>query len=191
MLNINDFRSEINNGGVLKTNRFMVNFSAPPILGKVNTQPFLLRCESVQWPGVTFTTMDAPPRAGYGAGEVIPFAPIFQDVNLTFVVDKNSNLHEFFFGWTNSIINLKSIGQKNYGGGAYQVGYKNDYCTDINIDVYRENGDVSMTANLFRAFPRSMPSFDLNWGSNDEALKINIEFTYTDYFIDYHHMPTK
>ena len=191
MRNIKDFRSEINNNGVLKTNRFFVTFKAPNSIGgaKTKTDLISLRCEAVQWPGVSFTSMDTPPRVGYGASEVIPVAPIFQDVNLTFLVDKNSNLHRFFFNWTNSIINLESRGQSNYGGRtgrpAYEVGYKNDYVTDINIDVYRENGETAMTATLFRAFPRSLPSFDLNWANNDEALKISVEFTYTDYFIDY------
>lgn len=191
MLNIKEFRSEIGTGGVLRTNRFMVSFASPRSLGSNrSTKNISLRCETVQWPGVSFSTMDAPSRFGYGASEVIPFAPIFQDVQCTFIVDKNSNLHKYFFDWMNAVMNLESRGQSNYGGGAYELGYKKDYTTDINIDVYRETGDVAMTATLFKAFPRSLPSFDLNWASNDEALKLNVEFTYTDFFIDYH-LPTK
>jgi len=191
---INKFRSEIDTGGVLKTNRFMVQFNAPPSMGgKKIADGFLLRCDAVQWPGVSFTTMDAPPRAGYGASEVIPIAPIFEDVTLNFIVDKNSNLHKFFFEWINTVVNLQSEGQSRYKDkndknySPYEVGYKDEYCTDIEIHMIRETGenDKAMTAKLYRAFPRAMPGFDLNWASNDEILKLNVQFTYTDYFIKY------
>lgn len=188
MFEISKFRSEIDTGGVLKTNRFMVYFNAPSIITDKNTDPLSLRCEAVQWPGVSFSTMDAPPRAGYGASEVIPIAPIFEDVTLNFIVDKSSNTHKFFFNWINSVVNLESRGQSRFKEGAYEVGYKDSYCTDINIDVYRETGEnnKAMTATLYRAFPRALPGFDLNWANNDEILKLNVQFTYTDYFIKYY-----
>ena len=183
---INKFRSEIDNGGVLKPNRFMVQFLAPPIMNGYNTDKLLLRCEAVQWPGVSFTTMDAPPRAGYGASEVIPIAPIFEDVTLNFIIDKNSNLHMFFFNWINTVVNLRSRGQSRYnetenegyskGYSPYEVGYKDEYCTDIEIHMIRETGenDKAMSAKLYRAFPRALPGFDLNWASNDEMYSLHI-----------------
>jgi hypothetical protein len=189
---ISKFRTEIDTGGVLRTNRFIVQF---PNAG--NTENMLsLRCESVQWPGVSFMTMDTPPRAGYGATELIPYAPIFEDVTLSFIVDKNSKTHKFFFDWMNRIVNLQSEGQTNLKGAgakkpAYEVGYKKDYSTDINITMYRETGttegnDRVMTATLYGAFPKALPSFELNWGSENEVLRLNVQFAYTDYFIQYH-----
>ena len=191
MLNIKDFRSEINNNGVLKPNRFLVNFNPPASLANRSTKEIQLRCEAVQWPGVSFSTMDAPPRAGYGASEVIPIAPIFEDITLTFIVDKNSDTHKFFFDWVNTVINLRSEGQSRFREGAFEVGYKDNYSTKINISVYNEtgtsneNGDSPMMATLYRAYPRALPGFELNWASNDEILKLNVQFTYTDYFIEY------
>ena len=197
---ISKFRSEIDTGGVLRTNKFIVEFVPPASIGGANRgkQDMLsLRCDSVQWPGVSFMTLDTPPRAGYGATELIPYAPIFEDVTLNFIVDKNSSTHKFFFDWMNSIVNLKSLGQtrlsaRNGEPSAFEVGYKNNYSTDINITMYRETGisksdnHAAMTATLYRAFPKALPSFELNWGSENEVLRLNVQFAYTDFYIQYH-----
>lgn len=188
-MNIENFRSEINKNGVLKTNKFLVKINPPNSLKGRDTRPIELRCDNIQWPGVSFATLDTPPRAGYGATEVIPYAPIFEDITMTFIVDKNSETHRFFYNWMNTVINMKSIGQSLLQKGAYEVGYKDAYSTDININVYDDQGvedkNKVMMATLYRAFPRTMPSFDLSWANNDEIMKLNVQFTYTDYFITY------
>jgi hypothetical protein len=55
--------------------------------------------------------------------------------------------------------------------------------------MYRETGvgddHAVMTAKLYRAFPKALPSFELNWGSENEALRMNVSFAYSDYFITY------
>lgn len=192
---ISKFRSEINTGGVLKTNRFVVEF---PALTGVSKEMVSLRCESVQWPGVSFMTMDTPPRAGYGATELIPYAPIFEDVTLSFIVDKNSKVHKFFYEWMNKIVNLQSEGQTNLKGDggekkpAYEVGYKKDYSAEIHITMFRDTGvskeenHAAMTAKLYGAFPKALPAFELNWGSENEVLRLNVQFAYTDYYIKYY-----
>lgn len=191
MFNINKFSTEINNNGVLKSNRFIVDFGLPKALESNynNTEVISLRCDNVQWPGVSWATLESPPRAGYGATEIIPYAPIFEDISMNFIVDKNSYVHKFFFDWMNKIVNLRSEGQSRYRDGAFLVGYKNDYSSKINIKVHKEDstgdGDWAMMGTLYRAFPRAMQSFDLNWASNDDMIKLNIQFTYTDYYVEY------
>jgi hypothetical protein len=199
MFEINKFRSEINTGGVLKTNRFIVEFIPPASVGGANQvkQDMLsFRCESVQWPGLSLMTLDTPPRAGYGATELIPYAPIFEDVTLNFIVDKNAKTHKFFFDWMNSIVNLRSEGQTRLNVGAnqtsaFEVGYKNNYTTSLNITMFRETGTskdanhAAMTATLYRAFPKTLPSFELNWGSENEVLKLPVQFAYSDFYIRY------
>ena len=197
MFQINRFRTEIDTGGVLRTNRFMVEFKVPDSLGgptgqnASRSEMLSLRCESIQWPGVSFMTLDTPPRAGYGATELIPYAPIFEDVTLNFIVDKNSKTHKFFFDWMNSIVNLNSQGMTRLNKGAFEVGYKHKYATDIKITMYRETGvsreenHAAMVATLYKAFPKALPSFELNWGSENEVLRLNVQFSYSDFFIEY------
>jgi hypothetical protein len=190
---IGSFRTEIINKGFLKTNRYVVEFSKPPLLRTtsdyISTDSLSLRCESLQWPGVSFATMDTPPRAGYGATELIPYAPIFDDITLNFVLDEHSHVSKFFWEWTNKVINLQSEGQSKLKEGAFTVGYKNDYCADIKISMYNELGTTEeqkvMTATLYRAFPRMLPSFNLAY-VEDEVVRMSVTFSYTDFFIKYH-----
>jgi hypothetical protein len=190
---IGSFRTEIAQRGFLKTNRYVVEFIKPPslrnIANYISENSLSLRCESLQWPGVSFATMDTPPRAGYGATELIPYAPIFDDITLNFILDQDSNVNKFFWEWTNKVINLKSEGQSKLKEGAYTVGYKNDYCADIKITMFNQGGTTSnnevMTATLYRAFPRTMPSFNLAY-VEDEAVRMPITFSYTDFYIEHH-----
>jgi hypothetical protein len=195
---IGSFRTEIIQRGFLKTNRYVVEFIKPPSLqtttNYISENSLSLRCESLQWPGVSFATMDTPPRAGYGATELIPYAPIFDDITLNFVLDEHSNVNKFFWEWTNSVINLKSEGQTKLKNDAYTVGYKNNYCADIKVHMYNEMGTTKdqrvMTATLYRAFPRMLPSFNLAY-AEDEAVKMSVTFSYTDFYIEHHPHPKK
>lgn len=225
--------TEIQNAGVLRTNRYFVSFAPPKYLvdkisssnlDKVGSSMPLdritLRCESAQIPGMSLATIDGPPRPGYGPIEAIPYGTIFDDITLSFIVDSRSDIHKFFYEWMNCIVNFHSKGQSKLkdasgpvgGMKTYEVGYKDDFCTDLIITVYDTFDDVAagaapterpanavqatpstaaisnkiMTAKAYRAFPKLLPSFDLSWGSNDEFVRLQIPFTYTDFDVEYH-----
>lgn len=195
---IGSFRTEMTNHTFVKTNRYLVKFTPPnsitdtEFLSDFDTKTLTFRSDSLNWPGVGFATMDTPPRAGYGATELIPYAPIFDEVNINFVLDEYTTVHKFFWLWTNSIIDLKSQGQSKLKEGAYTVGYKDKYTTDITIQMFNEMGTGEehrvMEAKLYRAFPRSMPPFNLAW-AEDEVVRMSIPFSYTDF--DVTHFPHK
>jgi hypothetical protein len=211
---ITQFRSEMNAHAFVKTNKYIVNFNkipdsitSPPsnasseyktmvaeFLAEFDKKTLSFRSDSLNWPGVGFATMDTPPRAGYGATELIPYAPIFDEVTINFVIDEYTNVHKFFWLWTNSIIDLKSQGQSKLKEGAFTLGYKDNYCADIEITMYNELGTGDehklMTATLYRAFPRSMPPFNLAW-AEDEVVRISIPFSYTDFDVKHHPHPKK
>lgn len=207
MFKIGQFVSEIQTGGVLRTNRFLVTFNAPAYLqgdpGATN-DTMTIRCESVQMPGLSFASIDGPPRPGYGPIESTPFSIAFDDITLTFIVDARGDVHKFFYRWFNSIVNFHSRGQKSLkeaygpvrGMKTYEVGYKDSYSTDLNITVYDTSdnkggvGRKIMTAKVYRAFPKLLPSFDLSWGSNDEFVRLAIPFTYTDFEVEYFNAKT-
>jgi hypothetical protein len=159
-----------------------------------------LRCESVQMPGMSFATIDGPPRFGYGPIEAIPYGTIFDDVSCSFIVDARGDIHRFFYRWVNTIVNFHSRGQSQIKDAkgvvskmrTFEVGYKDQFCTDIQITVYdgveggpSTGGNRIMTATLYRAFPKLLPSFDLNWGTNDDIVRLTIPFAYTDFEVEY------
>jgi hypothetical protein len=218
--NISKFTTEINKKGVLTTNRFLVTFGFPQnhYLRNIDEKAFLntddqksitLRCEAVQFPGMSFATADIAPRAGYGPQESNPYGVIYDDVTLVFIVDAKSKIHDFFYSWVNSIVNFNAKGQGfNITGGplnsyAYEVGYKDNYVSTISIDVFEEiksneredasgtsvpfegAGVKSMTAKMYRAFPKMLTPIDLNWG-NEGYVKFAVPFTYTDFNVEYY-----
>jgi len=206
MFNISNFVSEIQTRGVLRTNRFEVNFGRPPLFVPDNTKQNTLRCESVQLPGVSFTSIDGPPRIGYGPIESMPFGVAFEDITLTFIVDARGDIHKFLYQWFNTIVNFNAEGQKKLkfgdsnsvvpGMNTYEVGYKDEYSTDIEITMFDTkntedgSGIKVMTAKAYRAFPKLLPNLDLAWGTTDEVVRLSIPFGYTDFNIKYHNAAT-
>ena len=197
MLKLNDFMASISTKGVLKATRYIVTFNPPTyvknIAGMVGTETLSVRCDSVQFPGASLTTIDGPPRYGYGPIESVPYNITMDDITCSFIVDAGSEIHKFFYTWVSSIVNFqgkggKSLSQANGavpGFAAYEVGYKDNYTTDLTIAVYDSTDKKVMEAKAYRAYPKLLPSVDLNWGATDEIVKLVIPFTYVDFDVNY------
>ena len=196
MFKLNDFMASISTRGVLKSTRYIVNF-APPVSirnkGLIGADQLSIRCDTVQFPGVSLATMDGPPRYGYGPNEAIPYNVITDDITCSFIVDAGSEIHKYFYYWINSIVNFQGKGGKSLntangpvgGFSAYEVGFKDDFCTDLIVSVYDASDKKVMEAKAYRAFPKLLPSVDLNWGATDEIVKLVIPFTYVDFDVNY------
>lgn len=201
MFKLNEFASSINTKGVLKTNKYNASFSIPAThylsseLSQEDARLFTIRCDSVQLPGVSLASADGPPRLGYGPVEKHPYNANFEDISLTLIVDANSRIHKMLYSWVNFIVNFRSSKGLTTAGGttnssaAYEVGYRDRYAVEMNIEVYKDSGqnthDKSMTYKLYNAFPMGFPSNGLNWNEGD-ILRLNIPFAYTDYSVEYH-----
>lgn len=201
MFKIDEFISSINKNGVVRTNRFSATFALPEYLrGResnygYNDKLISIRCESAQFPGIAFGSIDGPPRLGYGAVESIPYNVTFEEISLTFLVDAHTRIHKLFYDWVNTIVNFQgSKGQSDWkrntnsitNAAAYEVGYKDKYTTDVEVVVYDTNDAKIMTAKAYKAYPKLLPSADLAWGQNDELMKMTIPFSFTDFDVTYH-----
>lgn len=201
MFNIKDFTSSINTAGVLKTNKYIATVTLGKdhylrgFLNQNDERLFSIRCDSIQLPGVSLASADGPPRLGYGPVEKHPYSANFDDMSLTFIVDADSRIHRMLYNWVNAIVNFQSFGGDNLTqangptkASAYEVGYRNKYAAELQVDVYRDTGkntnQKSMTFKAYKAFPMAFPSSGLNWNEG-ELLKLNIPFAYTDYSIKY------
>ena len=202
MFNIKDFTASINTKGVLKNNKYIAtiafgrNHYLSGQVGSEETKLFSLRCDSVQLPGLAIASADGPPRLGYGPVEKHPYNVNFEDISLTFIVDANSRVHRMLYSWVNSIVNFRSEGGQSLRASsgpmkssAYEVGYRNRYAAQMQIDIYRDTGsdnnhEKTMSYTIYNAFPMAFPSSAMNW-QDGEILKINIPFAYTDYTVAY------
>lgn len=228
MFSISDFQSSINSRGVMRNNRFLVYFNLPKYLQQAqqNGQDYgygdeskllMMRCEAAQIPGITVAALDQP-RIGLGPLESMPHnVDMDASINLTFLVDSKSTIHKMFYDWINTIVNFQgSRGQTRLStpytiGGStsapFEVGYKDDYCTDLIITMYdnhtnsyvNEEGVVVqdlgnsweagnnpvLTVTCYRAYPKSLPQIDLAWADTDQLVKLTIPFAFTDYTVVY------
>jgi hypothetical protein len=185
--NINDFKSEIINNGVLPQNRFIAIFTSPRILGTVDRN-LTLRCENASIPGVNFFTSQTV-RYGYGQIERRPYLPTFNPITLTFIVDEKSTIINYFNRWTNAIINYNvSSGQYNKIRSnvmPYELNYKDEWiCEQMQIYVYDYSNKKQIMVTLFDAYPLTTTDVSLSWGGGSEAMRYNVSLQYTNMTIE-------
>lgn len=203
-MKISQFTSNINNKGILRSNKYLANITLHPdhYLRKndnyFDASLFQIRCDTIKLPGMNFASADGSPRLGYGPKEKHPYSIIFDELSLTFMVDSSSKIHRMLYDWVNCIVNFQGKGATDVrskngpvkSAAAYEVGYRDSYASTLEIDIYKDHGNdgehvKSMTAIAYNAFPMGFPSVGLNWDSS-EILKLNIPFSYTDYTVKYY-----
>lgn len=178
--------------GLQRSSHYYVEVNVPPCakswMSIVPTLSFLT--ESAALPGVSLATTDIR-RHGYGPVEKKPYAPIFVDTTLSFYVDNSGLIQRFFYYWMNSIVKYNTL----INGGStsnpptgqnmspFEVGFKDDYATDITITTIDEAGNDVTKVKLFDAYPIFMGDIPLSWADSDSIARLPITFTYYNYQI--------
>jgi hypothetical protein len=130
-------------------------------------------------------------RFGYGPVEKVPYSMQFNDLSLVWLVDKRSELINFFYQWMNTITSYEtngtnSIVQKSERPGlnmysGYEVGYKDEYaCPELSIRVYDRLLNTVTEYILYDVFPINIQSQNLGWNQENEAQKLNVTFAFTN-----------
>jgi len=192
---LSSMKHDFNINGLMRTNKFYVMFQHPTILknSSVDSRLITNHIEATQLPGMFLASNDGAPRFGYGSTESNPYSAVFDDITLVFLIDGSTMLHQYLYNWVKGVVNFESQGQKNMSNArnsifdAYEVAYKDDYVTDLQINVSNESKDVGtiMQCTLYRAFPKAIQSLDLNWGAQNELMRVSVTFSYIDYKFTY------
>lgn len=202
--NVADFRSEIMRDDVLRNNKFRVRIPAPMGMFRAN-QGVDLRvaseleawAETASIPNIGIQTNKVY-RYGYGVVENRPYSKLFTDVTVGFIADGFAEKWKFFENWTNMIFNtnmeggingaseLVGVGFMGSGGSMgmdpYELSFREEYISDVIIDVFNNYGDMVLSVTLRDAFPVSITGLDLNWQDNNSYAKVQVTFAYTDIF---------
>jgi|TARA_B110000467_G_scaffold105014_1_gene95396 hypothetical protein len=129
-------------------------------------------CFSAQIPGMT--TLTTEKDEGYRS---IAYQKAYEDVSLGFYVSEDMKEIKFFQDWMKLMVNPKNN----------HVGYYDDYVGIIDIKTLSRSGtqekgnNVTMTTTLHDAYPKSLSVVGLDYGANDEVIKIDVTFTYRTY----------
>lgn len=201
ILNIENFRQTVA-PGFQKPNKYLVQFPIPPVLsglggvtptngatpspGYTTLQNLQYYADSCDLAGVGVGTVNII-RYGYGASEKSPFAPIFNDLLITFYNDVNSNNLKFFQVWLNSIQNFNMQEGINavFNGGIspYESFYKDDYAVDGIISLLSDQGEVKRKFRPRKMWPTQINEIKLAWQLRD-IMKFAVFFNYMDWYID-------
>ena len=193
--NIGRFRAEVSGAdSVLPTHSFLVVFAPMPwAIQKFPTAAgnldsiLTMRCDNVVLPSINLLQEQNIRRYGFGPVENVPYGVNVGDFTLQFIVDKNAFVVQFFEEWLNKIVNRDSFGGANMnnvlpgGRKPYEIAYKDTYaCSSINVFVYDRSQNNVMEYNIYDAFPTGIQSMNMSWSEENELMKLNITFSFTD-----------
>lgn len=197
---INEFMSEINKRGVMKTNLFNVMIAMPKCMRTRSKNPerseiLSLRCSAAPIPGVSLLGTDIQ-KYGYGLSERFVTNAAVGDINLEFILDQKF-VADFFEEWTLGIADYSRLKSMDYeakisdgvlvsGRRPYFVNYKSNYTTTILINVYDETAERIKTVELTEAFPVGISPIQLSWDDQNRIAKMVVKFHYRD--IIYHYL---
>lgn len=201
--NINNFRTEIDNYGTVATHSYLVRFApfrsynddgnaneltkALNSYMTINKDKLIMRCDNAILPGVSIIKEEAVRRYGYGPTEIVPYNVNFGDFTLQWIVDSNSEIVDFFNKWINLIVNHDSKGGADMishefsAYEPYEVGFKDDYSNSkVSVFVYDRQLNTTIEYNIFDAFPISIQSINMAWNDENQLMKYNVTFAFTD-----------
>lgn len=184
--NINTFKTDISQSGVLHTNKFIVAFVSPPVMQQtaVDGQPVIhterliqTRADAVKIPGVALLMTDTA-RYGIGPMQKMPHNATFTPNSITFLSDRNGELYKYFYTWMNKIFDFSGTDSV---GASYTTEYKNNYTTDLHVYVYDQMGEQIKDVVMYQAFPESINDINIGWNNNNELMKITVTFSFRDW----------
>jgi len=123
-------------------------------------------CFSAQLPGMT--TLTTEKDEGYRS---IAYQKAYEDISLGFYAHGDMQEVKIFQNWMKLMINPKNN----------HVGFYDDYVSTVEIKNLNQEQDVALCTTLHDAYPKSLSSMGLDYGSNDEVMKMEISFTYRHY----------
>lgn len=197
---INSFRSEMLLNDVLPSHSYLVTF-APfrqnykenvPLTNFVSEKrnTLMMRCENIVLPAPALLEEENIRRYGYGPVEKIPYGVQFGDVTMTWVVDKNSEIIDFFHQWMNTIVmhdsKNASVGPGTTRPGLsnyrpFEVGYKDSYTNPIvRIYVYNRQQETVTEYEMYDVFPMNIQAMNLSWTDENQVQKLTVTFAYTN-----------
>lgn len=188
---IEQTRAGIRKFGIEKPSLTYVGFTPPKIFDDIvpDAKTIIrelvsLRAERVTTPGVQIAT-SAVRRYGVGPLERLPHTATFGDMNISFIGDARGVIHQFFYAWMRGIVGFHDtprLGSSNdsmYGRYPYEVGYRYNYSTPIDIVTYDEIQEKIGTVRLYNAYPIAIGEIGRSWDSVNDLVRIPVTFAYT------------
>jgi hypothetical protein len=162
---LKNFIASVKTEGLMRTSRYAVTLSPPKAMKTPkDLRKILLFCSDVQIPGVTMSTTQI---RMFGEIRESPYEKMFDNITMTFYVDNNMKVKQFFDDWI-SVIQNPSTRSFEY--------YKN-YITNITLDVEDIKDRKRYEVKLFECYPKNVGSISVGYESKD-IMKLQISMNY-------------
>lgn len=183
--NIEKFRSHISGWGYLPTNKYEVFLNPPPFmrgseLAYNATGLLKFRAKNFKAPGIEILNIDAV-RYGVGTSQKMPFTAKFEDISFSVLLDKNSELWNFWYEWERKIFQFSPFDNGNYRFASYATEYKNEYATTMQLIVYTNTGDISNKFNFYDIYPVGIKEVKLDWEEQSSLASLEVVMNYKEY----------
>lgn len=162
---LDKFIAEVKSQGLARSNRYVVKFT-PPLAGLDSKVPQTLSlfCDQVQLPGMNFSTAQ---NRTYGEFREIPYEKLFDNLNMSFYVDKNMYVKRVFDNWMEAIQNP----------GTRTFNYYKNYTTGMDIEVHDLMDRITYVVSLWECYPKTIGAIQMDYASKD-VMKMSVTMQY-------------
>ena len=152
------------------------------------TRELGILCSEAVLPASSYATSEVKDNF-MGVTQEFAHTRLFTDIDLTFYIDKDYRVLNFFEAWMNYISGGGKEPLSSTPGYYRRFNYPNNYKNKDGVYIkkferdFATAGERSVTYQLVNAFPKSMASIPVAYGGAD-VLKVSVSFNY-DYYIVY------
>ena len=159
---LNEFISTIKTQGTARLNRFSVLISNPATSSYNDLVQ--LYCEQAALPSISFASQ---PTRTYGEQREVVYDRTFEALTLTFIVDRQYKVKEYFDAWIDKIVDPTTR----------NVGYYDQYVRNIKITTQDTKDSNTYETEIFEAYPKTIGAINLDHNSKD-IVKLQVTFNY-------------
>lgn len=146
-----------------------------------------LSCTDASLPGSSFTTHELTNDFS-GITEKHAYRRQYDNqIDLTFMVDRNYKLIRFFESWMGFITDEKESFDPKKSQNSYRVKFPKDYQTNLlhitkfEKDIDRDDQGPKLEYTFINAFPIALSSMPVSYAQTD-LLKVNVTMSYSRYY---------
>jgi hypothetical protein len=164
---LSDFIAEVKNRGLANPNKFKVNIALPQLIDMVPNDHKMVQmfCDQAQLPDLNISTSQS---RTYGEVREVPYENLYGNITMSFYVDSNFIVKDFFDRWIMSISNQTTR----------HFNYYNEYISpSIDIIILNNAQSAVYGVKLLECYPKQLQAVSLDYASKD-IVKLSVSMNY-------------
>lgn len=169
---VSNFLAEIRATGIARPNRFEVIIQTPAD-GNSVSQLVGMYADATILPGKRLLTGR---QQLFGTPEYFPIGVDYggDNLNITFLVDREMLVKDFFDGWMSAIVRPSQSAQAAWGS----TNYRSEYVGSIIINQLDESDNVMYSVKVYDAFPTAINPMQLDNSLGSTVHRLSVSFNY-------------